>query len=314
MIRSRIDTLPHQSAHHHWHGPDQRPSEPVVRGPVVRGRWGNWPTFGLYVLAGVLFISLLAHWTTTEEFPNRIPALFIGSVLGGLAATQAWFADQKWRSVLRLIVGLLAVQLIHPFLAARLGGPAEQWWCALILLLLTSQAVNAIMAQSTDDSRRTKGDYGLVDLLALGTLLAVIFELAKWAGQFPQVLLESFAWFGGAATMIGVSRFGLQQILEYWSNRGVGRTYPDGHRSAERSTISVVVETLGILSILVILNVGILVTLNYFRGSNPIHQGLMIVLVTAQIWQALDLWINHLARTPTPDAIPAQQPRLSVMT
>lgn len=250
----------------------------------------RWLLGALYLTAAGLGLSAWNLSFPAADFPAIGSSVFLGSLFGLLMATQCWQMGHRWEVLAKLLVGTMGAQFCHPILAAQLGGRPESWWAALMLMLLTTLSVNAILHRHDDtitDSSEA-GGYGLADLMALSTVLALVFPLARIATETPEILLQCFAWFGGLATLVTVVRYGLVQIRSVLSGVRQGSSTP----LPQSKKLVAVAEAAAILGILLFLDLAMAVLLHQFRPGVPENRGLMILLLTAQLWQVVDLWIS----------------------
>lgn len=217
--------------------------------------------------------------------------LWLGLLFGQMASVLAWPPNRGVSQWFQHLFALLLIGVGSWLFSDLLTGSTQQWWVASVVLMLGSQSAGwALQRPLSLRSRaeRKLGNYSLSQWLVFSMWLAVVMSLtptiqADWSQSAALV-----ACFGGLSLFLAIQRFAFQQLFwpshEHWPHTQTHRVWQ-------------VVDRVGVLAMIVIIQGGLAWGLWQYYGSAP-QAGLVFSLCcVAAWWQAIDVSFARLVQS-----------------
>lgn len=242
---------------------------------------------GLYATLGLLVQACAAsHFLTVEATPTTASGswLFLGLIVGQVGSCLLWAPTSRGGQLFQHALTWSVTGLSAGLLGRWLGGPFEQWWLGMVILVWGAKAADWAMQQplygrQSERSSRP-GAFGLAAWISFSLWAAIVLRLLPGMAQQPSATAALLGIAGGLSLWVAIHRFAFRQLLLptdlYWQRQRHPRT-------------GRVMDAVGILFILSLMYWLLVWGLWQFYSTQALGGWLALVCSVAGGWQALDV-------------------------
>lgn len=256
---------------------------------------------GLYTTLVLLGQACAAsHFLAIESRPSTAigSGLFLGLIAGQVGSCLLWAPTSRRGQMFQHVLTWIVTGLSAGLLGHWLGGPLEQWWLGMVILVWGAKAADWAMQQplygrkserSSRPSRSSRpGAFGLAAWISFSLWAAIVLRLSPGLAQQPSETAAMIGIAGGLSLWVAIHRFAFRQLLlptdRYWQRQ----RYPRTGR---------VLDAVGILIILSLLYLLLVLGLWQVYSTQALAGWLALVCGVAGWWQAIDVAFAGLVDT-----------------